>query len=372
MSLKGIDISQYQAGAYKRYIDNCGKDFVIVRAAFNRVVDKTCDKAYQYAKSQGKKLGVYFFPIQINYTPEVYAKWCYDQVKGYIGEACFFLDWEDYNYQGRNINPTSNTNWAYEWLVEFERLTGNKPLIYMNSSVEANNNWSKVVRNGNGLWIANFGINDGLDHGYSKTRNWHLVAAHQYTSRLGGNSLDGDVFFGDRKAWSAYARVSKPISGVEKPVEKPEPQPQPKPQKPVEQPETEKPQEHPTEPEKPAEQQDSGQIQQNNKDLEQELKDAQELIKKLTATVELVGDTQKKHHLPSLEMPNKLYDFLKFMATTGLPAINTLYIGLANIWGIGFGPQVDATIQLIIAFINAITGAVVIKAGHDHAKKVEK
>lgn len=161
-----------------------------------------------------------------------------------------------------------------------------------------------------------------------------------------------------------------------KPVEpekKPEPEePAPTPQKPAEQPEETKPQEQPKPAEKPAKPQENGQNGQNKpaeqETLEEKLAEAHKTIESLTKTVELLQFTQKKHGLPSFVMPSKLYDVLKFAATTGLPAINTLYIGLAGIWGFGFGPEVDKTVQLIIAFINALLGAVVIKASADHRK----
>ena len=53
---------------------------------------------------------------------------------------------------------------------------------------------------------------------------------------------------------------------------------------------------------------------------------------------------------------NKTYDILKALATIILPAIATLYITLAAIWGFGLANEVNATIEAIICFINALLG----------------
>lgn len=53
---------------------------------------------------------------------------------------------------------------------------------------------------------------------------------------------------------------------------------------------------------------------------------------------------------------NKTYDILKAVATIILPAIATLYATLAAIWGFGFSDQINATIEAIICFVNAMLG----------------
>lgn len=200
--LKGIDISYYQRKNYKDFIK--GADFVICRAAFSKYVDEYCDTMYQYAKSEGKKLGFYFFPLTSDGTPEDCAKWAYDQVRGYIGEAIPMLDWESYSGQYGITNPY-DVEWAYRWLKKFEALSGVKPMIYMNSSLNRSTNWQKIADANYGLWIANYGNNDGTDHGRPEVKYWKFAAIHQYTSKgADGVGLDRDVFYGDEAAWDKY------------------------------------------------------------------------------------------------------------------------------------------------------------------------
>lgn len=199
--MQGIDISYWQQDNYKRLIDTYAKDFVIARATFNFGVDQFCDPIYQYAKSKGKCLGVYFFPLTGASDPEISADWCVAQVQGYIGNTVFFLDWE--STSGTDV---SQVWWAKCWLDRFTEKTGVKPLIYMNTSTVRSFDWSSVAQADYGLWLADYGVNDGADHGVPDIPYWSIVACHQYTS-VGDNGagLDKDVFFGDKSAWLAYA-----------------------------------------------------------------------------------------------------------------------------------------------------------------------
>lgn len=213
--LSGIDISKWQAGNYKNYIDKYAKDFVIVRAAWRKTVDPYCDQMYQYAKSKGKKLGYYFFPLTSDGDPKSHANWAYKQVLGYIGEAIPILDWERYS-GAEGLNDDSNTTWALNWLDEFYRLSGTRPMIYMNSNCNASYNWQSVASGNYGLWIANYGRNTGVDSGRPSVKYWKSAAMHQYTSNLGNTSLDGDSFYGDKTAWDAYAKTSQKVNDQSK------------------------------------------------------------------------------------------------------------------------------------------------------------
>lgn len=53
-------------------------------------------------------------------------------------------------------------------------------------------------------------------------------------------------------------------------------------------------------------------------------------------------------------MTNKTYDILKYIAQIVLPALATLYAGVAKIWGIPYGVEVPGTIMLVDAFLGAL------------------
>lgn len=57
-----------------------------------------------------------------------------------------------------------------------------------------------------------------------------------------------------------------------------------------------------------------------------------------------------------MELSNKVYDILKFIAQLVLPALATLILTLFSIWGIPYGEQISATIMAIDTFLGAILG----------------
>ena len=206
--LKGIDISKWQAGINLSALGN-QVDFVICKATEGvGYTDKNCDGFYQEAKRLGKKLGVYHFarPDLGNSAVEE-ADYFIKETKGYHKEAILILDWEP---QGNSI---ANTGWAKGWLDRVYEKTGVKPLIYMSASVVRAYDWSKVVAGDYGLWIANYGSNNGtaqkgVFNNYP-LRYWSFYALWQYTSkgRLSGynGNLDLNYFSGDKEAWDKYA-----------------------------------------------------------------------------------------------------------------------------------------------------------------------
>ena len=221
--LKGIDISHHQKGIDLGAIDT---DFVICKATEgNGYTDEMCDTFYQKAKSLGKKLGVYHFARpDLGNTAEAEADWFIKETLGYHKEAMLILDWESGNLQ--------DTTWARKWLDRVYSKTGVRPVIYMSASVMRSANWGDVVAGDYGLWVANYGSNDGTAQESVFDRyplkHWSFYALWQYTSvgRLNGYSgnLDLNYFSGDESAWDKYAGGSPSSSSTpsqSKPVEQP-------------------------------------------------------------------------------------------------------------------------------------------------------
>ena len=53
-------------------------------------------------------------------------------------------------------------------------------------------------------------------------------------------------------------------------------------------------------------------------------------------------------------MSDKVYDILKYVAQIVLPAVATLYIALASLWGWGYMEQVAGTITAVDTFLGAL------------------
>lgn len=216
--LKGIDISHHQKGIDLGTID---VDFVICKATEgNGYTDEMCDTFYQKAKSLGKKLGVYHFARpDLGNSPEAEADWFVKETLGYHKEAMLILDWESGNLK--------DTVWARKWLDRVYSKTGVKPVIYMSASVMSSANWGDVVAGDYGLWVANYGSNNGTaqEEVFNRypLKYWNFYALWQYTSvgRLNGynGNLDLNYFSGDGTAWDKYAGGSPSSSKPSNPVE---------------------------------------------------------------------------------------------------------------------------------------------------------
>jgi len=55
-------------------------------------------------------------------------------------------------------------------------------------------------------------------------------------------------------------------------------------------------------------------------------------------------------------LSNKVYDTLKWIAQYLLPALTTLWIALAKVWGLPYGTEIGATLSAIDLFLGAVLG----------------
>ena len=53
-------------------------------------------------------------------------------------------------------------------------------------------------------------------------------------------------------------------------------------------------------------------------------------------------------------MSNKIYDVLKFIAQIVLPAMATLYVSIASLWGLPYQEEISGTIMAIDTFLGAV------------------
>ena len=57
-----------------------------------------------------------------------------------------------------------------------------------------------------------------------------------------------------------------------------------------------------------------------------------------------------------MEMDNKIYDILKWVALIFIPALGTLYFALSTIWGLPYGEQIVGTLTAVDTFLGALLG----------------
>lgn len=203
MALYGVDLSNWQGANAGDNADN----FVIAKATEGaNYVDKMCDKHIQKAIKEGKLPGVYHFARPDKNKAEVEADWFVKNIKGYIGKAVLFLDYE--------VAPYSD-NWAYAFMCRVHKLTGVWPMFYSYAYAINGYTWARTA-SVSGLWIAGYPKKYNVpvppkpevkDMPY-KTGDWKFWCIWQYSSSAG--SLDRDIANLTPEQWALYAGSSNP------------------------------------------------------------------------------------------------------------------------------------------------------------------
>lgn len=88
------------------------------------------------------------------------------------------LDLED----DGNLSSAALHGWARAFLECVHARTGVRALTYSGPSFIAERRWTRTFGTGAGLWLAEYGPNDGRDHGAHVPKPWRRIVAHQYTS----------------------------------------------------------------------------------------------------------------------------------------------------------------------------------------------
>lgn len=212
--MNGIDVSNWQSGIN---INSINVDFVIVKATEGSgYISPSFTKQANDTLNSGKKLGLYHYMSYM--TPaKQQAEHFVDTVKPYLNKAVLVLDFE-------STAVNKGVSFALEFLQTVENLTGVKPMIYMSQSVAASHDWTSVINNDYGLWVARYPLGNATtgfrsDLSYGNLGYWDSAAMFQYTShgRIPGYSgyLDLDIFYGDESQWDAYAGSSGTVNEPE-------------------------------------------------------------------------------------------------------------------------------------------------------------
>lgn len=80
------------------------------------------------------------------------------------------------------LTPAQMLRWIRDFQLEVHDKTGVKCLLYSYSAFIAQMGWTDTPGTGAGLWLADYGPNDGHDHGATAPHPWRRFVAHQFTS----------------------------------------------------------------------------------------------------------------------------------------------------------------------------------------------
>lgn len=118
----------------------------------------------------------------------------------------------DLEVNDRKLPSADLHRWARSFLGHVHKLSGVRALTYTSPGYVEPQGWGKTFGTGAGLWLADWGPNDGKDHGAHIPRPWTRIAAHQYTSRGKVDGVPGEVDLSH--AASRRHILAHPIAGL--------------------------------------------------------------------------------------------------------------------------------------------------------------
>lgn len=78
--------------------------------------------------------------------------------------------------------PVQLLAWVREFQTAVHDATGVRCSLYSYRAFIEGQRWARTPGTGAGLWLADYGPNDGHDHGTQAPAPWRRIVAHQYTS----------------------------------------------------------------------------------------------------------------------------------------------------------------------------------------------
>lgn len=209
MAMNGIDVSSNQPA---NICDLVAYDFAIVKATGNPSGYKW-DYKNPYMRQQVDAAlaktgcaGLYHFTNGRDAKEE--ANLFCEHVKDYVGRVVLVIDYEGDGAlkQGRE--------WVRTFMRRIKERTGVNPMLYASSSVIREQNLVALCQEENcGIWSANYyaGSKSIIGYSYGNLKmDIPQSGIWQYTGTgyLSGynDTLDLDVFYGDKAAWLAYAK----------------------------------------------------------------------------------------------------------------------------------------------------------------------
>lgn len=208
MTLRGIDISNWQSDMNLPAVLECGIDFCICKATEGtNFIDFCCDGFIQDCIKKNALFGYYHFAGIGSAKDE--ARFFWNNTLGYSGHGIPVLDYESWNIDRNHIA------WCEKFMHEYHDLSGVWPLLYISAShcPDFANSW---IPSKCGLWVAGYNkeypywaIPSDMEYDVSP---WEFAAIWQFSSTFTVDhynfDLDANLAFMDAAAWSKYAGMT--------------------------------------------------------------------------------------------------------------------------------------------------------------------
>lgn len=193
----GIDVSNHQGSIDWKRVASDGVDFAWVKATEGRsFTDVTVLRNLMGARENGVAVSAYHYARPDNNTPEAEADH-FLEVVGSLNHV--LLPVLDFETDAPRLTGAAMTAWAARWMDLVEQGFGARPVFYSYPYFINGPMAGARALQGEKLWIAEYGPNDGRRHRQQYRFPHMRQVAHQYTSngRVGGISGRVDLNYAD-------------------------------------------------------------------------------------------------------------------------------------------------------------------------------
>lgn len=186
--MRGIDTSKWQSGLvnYSK-AKSYGYEFVMLRIGYNTTKDPYFESDYKRAKASGIKIGVYFYTTKSTESEAINDA---NRVINWLGNKTLDMPIA-YDMEDTTIKSSTRKNLNARQYNAFANVIKSKGFVSMlyTGSYMFNSYFNKEMIT-DPLWLANYSINDGKNHGCPNVGK--QIAIHQYTSA----AIIGDFYEG--------------------------------------------------------------------------------------------------------------------------------------------------------------------------------
>lgn len=207
--LYGVDVSEWDATVDWDTLKNA-VDFVIMRSSYgHESLDKQFARNQVEARRVGILLGYYHYSYPEYNDPESEADHFVDTVGTLLPGEIMCLDYEE---RAAPVQGIGVVDWCARFNERVYARTGVKPLLYVDRSMHSSYDWSRVISDGNSLWLAAW---DGITNFTSNPVQWPSITFKQYsaTGTAAGvpvSEVDMDIFNGGASQFRSYGLRALP------------------------------------------------------------------------------------------------------------------------------------------------------------------
>lgn len=194
----GIDVSRWQDNNSTAQQMNftkavaMGAKFVFIKSSQRLWTDEDILYNWKTAKRAGLLRGAYHF-LDWDVSPKAQAQYAWSIIKDDPGELPPVIDFEYWNPP-----PTNAYDLLWQYVVEMERLSRKKPIIYTGAFFWDVHGSDAAVWKNYPLWIASYSTQEYMENNMARLTPWDRWTFWQYTSKgdglaFGAESLDLDM-----------------------------------------------------------------------------------------------------------------------------------------------------------------------------------